>query len=100
MTHVIVWEFYVRAGFEREFEDVYGSSGDWARLFARSADFQGTELVRDASTAGRYLTVDRWESAEAFEEFRKTYAAEYEALDARCEAWTETEVKIGTWVTA
>jgi hypothetical protein len=25
--------------------------------------------------------------------------AEYEALDARCEAWTESEVKIGTWAT-
>jgi len=44
VTHVIVWEFHVRAGRETEFEAVYGATGDWARLFARSPDFIGTEL--------------------------------------------------------
>ena len=36
MSYVIVWEFHVREGQEREFEDVYGPSGEWAHLFARS----------------------------------------------------------------
>jgi heme-degrading monooxygenase HmoA len=71
MTHVIVWEFRVRAGHEAVFEAVYGAGGDWARLFAKSPDHRGTELLRDASTPGRYLTIDRWASAEAFGEFRR-----------------------------
>ena len=99
MTFIIVWEFRVRAGHEAEFEAVYGAGGEWDQLFALSPDYQGTELLRDASTPGRYLTVDRWASAESFEDFRRVHADEYDTLDARCEARTEAETKIGAWIT-
>jgi heme-degrading monooxygenase HmoA len=97
VTCVIVWEFRVPAAHEKEFEAAYGAGGEWAQLFALSPDYEGTELLRDESTRGRYLTVDRWASAEAFVDFRRLHSVEYEALDARCEAWTESERKIGTW---
>ena len=57
----------------------------------------GTELLRDKTAAGRYLTMDRWTSAVAFDDFKWDHGVEYEALDARCEAWTENETKIGRW---
>ena len=98
MSLVIVWEFRVRPGHVAAFEAVYGPEGDWARLFARSPAYAGTELLRDPSIEGRYLTLDRWASLEAFEELRRVHAADYEALDATCEAWTEAETKIGVWV--
>ena len=34
---VRVWEYEVAPGCEAEFEQLYGSTGAWAQLFARSA---------------------------------------------------------------
>ncbi len=62
-------------------------------LYPPSLDRRTRWLIRDVSRRGRYLTVDRWATAEAFDVFRRTHAAEYEALDARCEPWTETELR-------
>jgi heme-degrading monooxygenase HmoA len=78
---LIVWEFEVAPGQERSFERFYGSKGDWARLFAREEGFLGTELWRDASRSGRYLTFDRWRAEGDFERFRQRWAAEYAALE-------------------
>jgi hypothetical protein len=94
MWHIL-WEFRVAPEQQTEFERAYGSDGDWAQLFAKSAEFRGTTLLRDPQLAGRYLTVDRWTGPEAFDNFKEQFAAEYKALDSQCEALTEYEMKIG-----
>ena len=92
-VHVIVWEFVPRVGRETEFEKAYGSQGDWARLFAKSPDYRGTDLLK--SLANRtYLTIDRWASAAAFAAFKQQWRDEYAALDRRMEALTESERSI------
>jgi heme-degrading monooxygenase HmoA len=96
-AYVLVWEFRVRAEFESAFEAAYGPTGEWAKLFARATGYLGTDLLRDARGTGRYLTIDRWVSAEAFERFRAEHGDEYVQLDARCEPWTEQETAIGAW---
>jgi heme-degrading monooxygenase HmoA len=80
---------------EREFERAYGPAGEWKRLFERGDGYRGTELLRDIAKARRYVTVDRWESREAFETFHERYREEYEALDAKLEALTEYEARVG-----
>jgi len=93
-VYVIVWHFQVSSGRERAFEDAYGPGGDWARLFERSNEFQGTELLRAtvdepldeeaAKPSGRdYLTIDRWTSRGAYAAFSERFSAEYEVLDER-----------------
>ena len=97
-VHVIVWQFEPRVGEEREFERAYDENGEWANLFARSAEFRGTQLLRPAD--GRvYLTIDRWSSAEAFAAFRQQWRDDYEALDRRCEVLTARETLIGRFET-
>ena len=96
--HVIVWEFEPHVGKEREFERTYSPEGDWARLFARSPEYRGTDLLRPAS--GRtYLTVDRWASQEAFAAFQERYRGDYEALDRQSETLMERERLIGRFET-
>lgn len=95
--HVLIWEFHVREGREAEFEAAYGAGGDWARLFDSAPGYLGTELFRDPDDPRRYITIDRWASAEAFSRFREARAPEYEALDARCARWTEDETPLGAW---
>lgn len=93
----IIWEFRVAAEHRETFEKLYSPEGEWAQLFARSADFRGTTLLRDPAVAGRYLTIDGWTEADAYQRFRESFAAEYKALDARCEEFTEYEMKVGAF---
>ena len=92
---IMVWEFIVRAEHRDEFESVYGSDGEWARLFAESEGYRQTQLLRDLSDPLRYVTLDIWASREAHDSFRQAHAKEYKALDIRCERLTEQENKLG-----
>lgn len=93
-----VWEFQVAPPAEAEFRRHYGPGGSWARLFRRSPGYIETLLLHDAAVPQRYVTVDLWESAPAFEAFRERFADEYAALDARCEQLTTREVDLGSFV--
>jgi heme-degrading monooxygenase HmoA len=99
LAHVILWQFRPRSGSEAAFEAAYGPAGDWASLFRKSEEYLGTELLRDRSDPSLYLTVDRWTSREAFEDFRRRHATEYESLDERCSALTEQEAPLGSYDT-
>lgn len=92
-----VWEFVARADRVKEFESAYANSGPWAQLFRKSGGFHGTMLLRDTENAGRYLTIDRWQSAAAQRTMRERFAKEYAELDRACEAFTESERRIGVF---
>jgi heme-degrading monooxygenase HmoA len=92
---LVMWEFVVRPGKEAEFEKIYGPEGDWAQCFSKAGGYCGTELCRDLSEPGRFVTSDFWMSQEAYETFKAQHAAEYRALDQKCESLTEDEREIG-----
>jgi heme-degrading monooxygenase HmoA len=96
--YLIMWEFQVREGMEKRFEKVYGSEGDWARLFAQDESYIGTELIHHFNGAPSYATLDFWTSPEAYDKFRKQHLADYQALDERCEDLTDSEREIGRFV--
>ena len=96
-SFVYVWEFVVDDARRVEFERHYGPRGTWAALFARAHGYLGTELLRDETTPGRYLTLDRWSSASAYRAFREQSAAAYAALDEECEALTRSERALGSF---
>lgn len=93
----IVWEFRVRPERHHEFEFSYDSNGVWAALFRKSSEYHETILLRDSSQNGRYLTIDRWQSEDAFRRFKQENAAEYAEIDAKCEAITESERLVGVF---
>lgn len=95
--HVIVWEFQARHGQGAEFERAYGPEGVWARFFRQGEGYLGTELWGDQERAGRYFTVDRWATREAYEKFRTACLDEYQAIDKRCELLTERETHLGSF---
>jgi len=51
------------------FEAAYGAEGEWAQFFRQGQGYIGTELLRDVEEPDRYLVIDRWESAEAYNAF-------------------------------
>jgi heme-degrading monooxygenase HmoA len=94
---IVVWRFEIAEEKIGAFEAAYGPEGNWAQLFRRSAEYLGTELLRDAYAPGAYLTIDRWVSEEAFRAFRKDHDAAYEELDRSCDALTEKETRVGAY---
>lgn len=95
MSFAYLWRFVVRPGLEAAFEDAYGPGGDWVRLFRQADGYLDTQLLRDLAAPRTYVTIDRWSSREAWEAFRAARAADWEALDERCQALTEHEEEIG-----
>ena len=96
---VTLWEFEVKPGSEELFERAYGPEGEWVQLFRRDGRYRGTRLLLDVGAPRVYLTMDEWESREAYEEFRKVHAAEYSELDRKCEGMTVGEKHFGEYCT-
>jgi len=96
---VVIWEYDIVESKRSEFERIYASTGEWAGLFGKSKAYLGTELLRNEVNKQRYITIDRWASREAYEDFLNKRKKEYEALDDKCEELTIRETLIGKWIT-
>jgi len=94
---IVLWQFDIAEEQATAFEAAYGPGGPWASLFAVSPEYLGTELLRDAYVPGRYVTIDRWSSEEAFRAFRAGHDADYEKLDRECDTLTAGESRIGAF---
>lgn len=92
--YIIVWRYRVETGCDDAFWEAYGSAGDWAALFGRSAGYEGTTLVA-LDAPGGYLTIDRWADEFSFRMFLRDHQAAYEELDQRLAPLTEEEEFIG-----
>jgi heme-degrading monooxygenase HmoA len=91
----LVFSYEVRDA--AEFERVYGPEGEWAEFFRRSRGYIGTELLRDIEVPGRYLVIDRWESADAYNAFVAERRDEYmERVDAAGVHY-DSELRFGTF---
>ena len=94
-TYTYLWEFEVSPELAADFERHYGPTGTWARLFRRSPDYIETSLLRDNAVPGRYLTVDRWRSEDAYIAFKSAFATQYVQLDNECAQLTVAERCLG-----
>jgi hypothetical protein len=90
-VYEIVWEFQPAPRRERDFESAYGPTGPWVALFRRDPGYLGTDLIPPRESGGLYRTIDRWESAAAYEMFRRRWGSEYSALDQACASLTSDE---------
>lgn len=97
MSYAIVWEFQVPKDQVAAFEAAYGPEGLWARLFEQAPGFLEVRLLRSHERMGRYFTIDRWQSAMAFENFKSHFAKEYQDLDRQLEGLASSEVPLGTF---
>jgi len=94
---VTLWEFEVKRGSEEIFEGLYGPEGAWAQLFRRDSRYRSTRLLRDTARRWLYVTLDFWDSREAHQEFARTHAVDYQALDDACQRLTTSETRIGSF---
>lgn len=90
-----LWEFHVRPERQAEFERHYGPEGSWVALFRQAPGYLETLLLQDRSNPLRYVTVDRWQSIEAYRAFRVQFARQHEELDRLCQTLTVSETPLG-----
>ena len=95
--YFVVWRYRVDPAQRAKFEKAYGTNGEWAKFFAQSPAWLGTELLKDDERAGEYLTIDRWECEEAYSGFLADHEGEYDRIDRRCEALTFSESRVGAF---
>lgn len=95
--YVILWEFAVRPDKIHDFVVAYKADGDWARLFRLAEGYVGTELLSSDEAPERYVTIDRWKSADDFARFQAEFGDPYRLLDQRLETLTLSERKLGAF---
>jgi len=93
----VIWEFVVHKETLAEFEQAYGPTGSWVRLFEHYQGYCGTELVRDSSNPRRYLTIDSWTTLEERAAMLKNGQAEYTRLDRELGVLIESEIEVGVF---
>ena len=93
----LVFSYEVRE--TAEFERVYGTDGEWAEFFRQGRGYIGTELLRDVEAPGRYLVIDRWESADAYNAFVGEHEAEYVRRSDDARFYYDQELRFGTFET-
>jgi heme-degrading monooxygenase HmoA len=91
----LVFSYEVRDA--AQFEAVYGPGGEWASFFAGARGYVGTELLRDVEAPGRYLVVDRWESADAYNAFVAERRDEYMQRVDDTRFLYDQELRFGTF---
>jgi heme-degrading monooxygenase HmoA len=94
---VIALIFSYEARDPEEFERVYGPDGEWAQFFRQGRGFVGTELLRDVEAPGRYVVIDRWESAEAYNAFVAEQRDEYVRRSDETAFHHDQELRFGTF---
>lgn len=91
--YTITWRFRVRPGREKEFEELNGPGGEWAALFSSDPAYLNSALIRGGP--GDYVTIDRWRSKLAYEQFLQKCRAKYVAIDIAASELTMAEALIG-----
>jgi len=74
----ILWRFRAKASRLEDFRRTYGRDGEWAKLFARDADYRGTELLQDTTNRLAFVVVDSWAAEDSFTRFREQFGHDYE----------------------
>ena len=93
-----LWKYEVAPEDAPAFETLYGPEGAWARLFARSPAYLGTELLRSVD-GSHYVTIDRWVDEASHTAFVESHRSEYERLDAAGDGLTRRETFVGSYET-
>jgi hypothetical protein len=94
---VILWEYEVKSECEESFRKVYGPEGPWVQLFRNDQQYKGTRLLRDALRSEACITMDQWESKQAYAKFKSTHMEEYAAIDREAQKLTLRERYLGAF---
>ena len=91
----LVFSYEVRDA--EAFERAYAADGEWAQFFRGGRGYIGTELLRDVELPGRYLVIDRWESADDYNAFAAEHRDAYMQRVDDTRFLYQQELRLGTF---
>ena len=92
----VIWELKVKFKERERFEKFYDPKGEWVRFFSKSPDYQGTEILESGEGDGIFLVIDEWSSEVAYDEFVKSWKAEFDLLEEKAKSASRTKKRI--WI--
>ena len=95
--HIVIWKYTVKPGKHGAFEKLYGPDGDWVKWFKTSSHYQSTELIKSTSSDSEYVTIDRWDSKQAYDRFYQDGKDRFEEIDEIGDSLTEEETLLGSF---
>ncbi len=93
--YIVLTEFIARENKAAEFEDYFGSAGKRAETLRNGEGFMSTELLKDKEVKLRYVTMDRWVSKDAYDDFGIEFENENSDLAKAGEEFSSKQVLIG-----
>jgi hypothetical protein len=79
----IAWQFDVRPGLEKQFEQFYGADGEWTAVNRHSRSYLGSSFLRDQARSSRYMVIEYWSEMIVYEEHRTYYKQQTARLETR-----------------
>ena len=96
--YYIVWNYKVSKAGQAKFEEHYGRSGEWFKLFEPCHDYLGHELIKNTNGEG-YVLIDKWMSKQTYDGFVSSNQLFYDDLNKRSKELYSEEILIGTFET-
>jgi quinol monooxygenase YgiN len=91
----IMWQFDVKNGREKEFEQLYGADGEWTTMNRPTRSYIGTSFLRDQNQSGRYLVIEYWSEMIVYEQHRAYRSDVIASLEERRTALIEAVEPVG-----
>jgi hypothetical protein len=93
----VVWQFHVKAGQQKEFEQFYGADGEWSKLGRRSRSFLGSSFLRDQARDTQYLLIEYWSEMVVYERHRKSSVSDLKRLEERRDVLCDSILPLGIY---
>lgn len=91
----IMWQFAVKDGREKEFEEFFGADGEWSTMNRQTRSYLGSSFLRDRNELSRYVLVEYWSEMVIYEQHRAYRSEAFAALEQRRAALVESVEPVG-----
>jgi hypothetical protein len=93
----IAWRFTVKPGSETDFEQLFGTDGEWNVLNRQTRSFLGSSFLRDQNQESRYLLIEYWSEMVVAEPHRPYRKDAIPSLEERRDALVESVEPLGVF---
>lgn len=91
----VMWQFDVKKGKEKEFEELYGADGDWTALSRQTRSYLGSSFLQDQNESTRYLLIEYWSEMIVYEQHRAFRSEAIASLEERSRALVDSIEPLG-----
>jgi len=92
-----MWQYDVKEGREREFEEFFGVQGEWTAVSRHTRSYLGSSFLRDQNRPRRYLLIEYWSEMVVYEENRTYKSNAIASLERRRDELVEAAEPAGVF---